>query len=170
MAHSLPAWTQTCDPVGAGIQAGLILSAIIWPEETPQNRLILQPVAQLPVVTGRSEHQSGVSSACSFICDSSSALRQSPRMHLSSWRSAAATLSCSLTGCWHCRRRLEIWNTWARFTYMSRHESRHTYTPVQEPRVCLPSVSDRGTLLPGCSTTLSPHTLPGQATLPSSGD
>lgn len=45
-----------------------------------------------------------------------------------------------------------------------------THTPVPEPCVCLPTVSDRESWLSGCSTTLSPHTPPGRVTLPSSGD
>lgn len=47
--------------------------------------------------------------------------------------------------------------------------SSHTHTPVPEPCVCLPTVSDRESWLSGCSTTLSPHTPPGRVTLPSSG-
>lgn len=78
-------------------------------------------------MTGRSEHQSGVSSVWPLIRDSSSPLRQLPRMHLSSCRSAAATVSRSLTDCSHCRRRFEIWNTGACFTCALHHEFRHMH-------------------------------------------
>lgn len=43
------------------------------------------------------------------LSDSSSALRQLPRMHLSSCRSDLTTFSCSLIGCSHCWRRCETY-------------------------------------------------------------
>lgn len=105
------------------------------------NSDIIKLIAQLAVVTGRSEHQSGVSSVWPLIRDSSSPLRQLPRMHLSSCRSAVATVSCSLTDCSHCRRRFEIWNTGECFTCALHHEFRHTctetHTHLFQSHVCV---------------------------------
>lgn len=128
LALSLHAWTQTYDP-GTGSWAVLILSAIIWQKGNTKdtNSDIIKLIAQLAVVTGRSEHQPGVSSVWPLIREPSSPLRQLPRMHLSSCRSAVATESCSLTDCSHSWRRFEIWNTEECFTCALLNEFRHMH-------------------------------------------
>lgn len=93
---------QTYDPAQKVRLSWFSLPSFGWKGHPKHNSDIIQPIAQLPVVTGKSEHQSGFSSAWPLIWNSSSASRHLPRMHLSSCRSAVATLSCSLTDCSHC--------------------------------------------------------------------
>lgn len=70
-------------------------------------------------------------------------------------------------GCW--RSKTDDCVSLTRYTGSSDTRSL-AHTPVPEPCVCLPTVSDIESWLSGCSTTLSPHPPPGRVTPPPSGD
>lgn len=80
---------------------------------------------------------------------------------------AAPWQTAHTAGCWISETEERVLST--RCT-MSSDTRSLAHTPVPEPCVCLPAVSDRASSLSGCSSALSPRTPSRRVTLPSSGD
>lgn len=118
-------WKQTCDPEVTGGQAVLLLLSATLGEKAEQEHVssLNSSASYIYIIASCSDYQARALITCRLTVSTSgvhdnsssghfsvpsSASRQLPRMHLSSWRSDLATSSCSRTDWSHCWRRWAI--------------------------------------------------------------